>query len=165
MIVSFTVTFAYLYWKQKTSEVPARATPLVAIPQAVHAPSRISPLAPSTPADPPVRAAAVAAPRPLAAPSAEPADEQSSLLPVTLRMRHIRRDNRVEGLIKSLSENPLSVTLVSKNHEGDETARVSIQLTPFESKPFSTDDGLDLESGGQVLLQSQGYQDRQAPIP
>ncbi len=168
MIVTFLATFACLYWKQKAAETPVPATPRLTAMQNSQLPPRApSDMAPTTRPEPPMRAAAAAEPSPVVVPAAEeqPADEQPNLVPVILRVRYIRRENRIEGSIKSLSATPLNVILVGKNHEGDETARVSIQLAPFESKPFGTEDGMDLESGGQLFAQSQGYQDRPASIP
>jgi hypothetical protein len=143
MIVTFLVTFGCLYWKQKASEVPAAI---------------------ALPGQPMPAATAVELSR-VVAPSAEEQPADAPLVPVIVRIRHVRQQGKVEGSIKSLSATPLNIILVGTNHEGDETARVSIQLAPFESKSFSTDDGLELQSGGHVLAQSQGYQDRDASIP
>jgi len=165
MIVTFLVTFGCLYWKQKASEATAPMTVMQPAPLPPRAPRdmpRTTPSGQSMPA----AATAVELPRVVARSAEEqPADEQPNLVPVILRIRHVRQEGTVEGSIKSLSATPLNIILVGTNHEGDETARVSIQLAPFESKSFSTDDGMDLQSGGQVLAQSQGYQDRTASIP
>jgi hypothetical protein len=168
MIVTFLLTCAGLYWKQKAAEAPAPATPSMTVAQPAQAPPRAPPeVPPPTRPGSPLRAATSAALSGVVAPSAEeqPTDEQPSVVPVVLRLRYFRRENRFEGSIKSLSATALNIILVGKNHEGDETARISIVLAPFESKPFGTDDGMELESGGQVFAQSQGYQDRPASIP
>jgi hypothetical protein len=152
MIVTFGVTFALLYWKQRPAHTLLPATfqplriaapaPLGALPAAAEHARDVKPSA-----------------------QAPLADEQLKVVPVDLHVRFVHRENRVEGSVKNLSPHPLSMILVGENREGDETARVAILLNPYESKSFNTDDEMDLRSGGHVSAQSQGYQERNAPIP
>jgi hypothetical protein len=148
MIVTFLVTFAYLHWRHRGPEISPVAAPAAADAQTIQLPGQAS-----ADRDSQKRTAT------------PPAGIEAGLVPVSLRIRYVRGDNRIEGTIESLSAKPLSIVLVGQNREGDETARLSIQLNPLELKVFDADTGMELESGGQVLAQSQGYQDRAAPIP
>jgi hypothetical protein len=140
MIATFVVAFAYLYFKHRVPEGSPASQPAAAVQSA--------PL--------PARASAAAAPGSPAEPN---------LVPVMLRVRYVRQESRLEGSLKNLSAAPLDVILIGTNHEGDETGRVSLRLAPYESRSFGMDDGMELESGGQVLARGEGYQDRQTPIP
>lgn len=161
--VSFAVSFGYLYYKQRREE------PALPPPPRVPAHSLRVP--------PPPPAAAVTAPLVEASlppgpavsvmnggASSEPADvAQPDLVPVLVRVRRVR--GIIEGNIKNLSEKPLSLTVVSRNRQAEETGQAVVMLAPFEMKNFGTDVGMELHSGDQILVQSQGFKDREAVAP
>jgi len=169
MILSFIVSFAYLFWKQKSSEVSAPLPPL-----AVH--STAAPPRPAAALEPPpspvrsvepMRSGAVVRQPPESADAGEATgdEQQPDLVPITMFVRTLRGEGRIEGQIKSLSSNPLTVTIAASNRQGDETAQITLQLDPLQPKTFGTDEGMDLQSGGRLVVRSPGYRDRDAAVP
>jgi hypothetical protein len=168
MILSFIVSFAYLYWKEKSSEVSVPPPPTIPAPPRAAAPQ------PVPASDPPLRRARAVEPaNPQAAagpPDIADADQAGAaqlldLVPVTLFVRTLHAQGRIEGRIRSLSENPLTLTIEAKNRQGDVTAQIALLLAPLQSKTFGTDEGMDLQPGGQLVVRSQGYRDREAAVP
>ncbi len=163
MIVSFAVTCAFLLWKQRASEAPLRLSAPVTIPQPAHSLTT-----------PPARAAEAAESRaPMAVPSAETAGSagtetsaaaRSELVPVTVRMRNFRHEGRVEGSIQSLSPKPLNVAIEGSDRQGGQVGELTISLAPFETKPFGSDQGLDLKPGDLLRVQSQGYREQEVEV-
>lgn len=88
---------------------------------------------------------------------------QPDPLPLLVRMR--REAGRIEGNLKNRSEKPLSLTIVSRNRQGEETGQTMVMLAPFEMKNFGADEGMELHSGDHILIQSQGFEDREAVAP
>ncbi len=146
MILSFTVTFTCLLWKQRAARVP-----LPAIPAAARESPRSLAASPGAETVGPSSTAAVAV---------APAD----LVPVTVRIRNFRHEGRVEGSVQSLSATPLNVFMLRSDRQGRQVGALMLSLAPFETKPFGSDEGLDLQPGDQVLVQSQGYRDRQVGV-
>jgi hypothetical protein len=146
MVLSFTVTFTCLLWNQRAARIP-----LPAIPAAPRESLRASTASP---------AAEIVGPSSTAAVAGAPADS----VPVTVRIRNFRHEGRVEGSVQSLSPTSLNVFVVGSDRHGRQIGALRLSLAPFETKPFGSDEGLDLQPGGQVLVQSQGYRDRQVGV-
>jgi hypothetical protein len=169
LVVTFALSFGFLYHKQRAA-VPAAsapAAPAVSVQEAPPPPS----LPPQ--AAPPRAIAREQQPvaRPVArsiVPAAEPtpvAEEPSTeSIPVQILMRRERRGS-IEGTAQNMSEDPMTLTLISSSVRGVETGRITLTLGPSEKQAFGTDEGMELHSGEKILAQAQGYQDREARVP
>lgn len=165
--LTFAVSFGYLYYKERAEEpkVAPLPPPRVSAHSSLRAPPLPPPAAPVT--APPVAPSSPTRPI-IAAPnvgaSSEPAEmAQPDPLPLLVRMR--REAGRIEGNLKNRSEKPLSLTIVSRNRQGEETGQTMVMLAPFEMKNFGADEGMELHSGDHILIQSQGFKDREAVAP
>jgi hypothetical protein len=58
-----------------------------------------------------------------------------------------------------------SVGTPSSDPNTRESAKVQLDVAPYTAKPFGVDDGLDMQSGDRITLQSTPYRDRVAQIP
>src|SRR5579883_668754 len=159
MCVSFAVSFAYLYHRQRAID----ATPLV-----VHAGSATwaQAVPPRPPGPLPTPAAPIPSPAPARpvnrAPSADVASEPvepapAEPVPVMIRLRRYPA-GRIEGQVRNLSEKALTLRLVSHGREGEETGSASLSLGALETQPFGTDEGMTFRSGDRLLIQSAGFQ-------
>jgi hypothetical protein len=171
LVVTFALSFGYLYHKQRAAEraVPAPTPQAVSVQSAPPLPSLAPPAMPPRTIvreEQPARPSAL--PRP-AAPPAEstPAADQAGteLIPVTILMRREPRGAGIEGTAQNMSEDPMSVTLVSTTRAGDEIARTVLAIGPSEKKVFGTDEGMELHSGDKLVVHAQGYKDREAAVP
>lgn len=165
--VTFVLSFAYLYHKQRSEAPPA---PLAQASTEAPHPSQIPPPPPQLAPSPAPAGAPTSPARPMIvaqsgdASSGPPDSAQLNPVPVLLRM-HRAGGGRIEGSLKSLSENPLTVTLVSRNRQGDVTSETQLALAPLGIKAFGTDEGMGLQSGDLIVVRSQGYKDRETSAP
>ena len=165
ILVSFTVSFAIMYWRHKTQEqsVPMiEATPNLAVSAPVAAARPLiaehgEPIAPAAQTvanpDPPVEAAS-----PGEVGTAEP-------LPVAFHIRNRRDLNKIDGDIRNITSKPMPITLRAVNSSTQATSEVHFQLAPGERKIYSTDDGLIMQTNDQLIVQSPPYQDRVVRVP
>jgi hypothetical protein len=165
ILVSFTVSFAIMYWQHKTQEqsVPMiEATPNLAVSAPVVAARPLiaehgEPIAPAAQTvanpDPPVEAAT-----PGEVGTAEP-------LPVAFHIRNRRDLHIIEGDIRNITSKPMSITMRAVNSTSQASSEIRFQLAPGEKKTYSTDDGLSMQTDDQLIVQSAPYQDRVVRVP
>jgi hypothetical protein len=165
MVVSFTVSFAIMFWKRQAQEelvTMVDATPSVAVNAPAEEPARPptehqQPVPPAGPIDGSVdRPAESAVPSELA--PAEP-------LPVAFHIRNRRDLNKIDGDIRNITSKPMSITLRVVNSSTQATSEIHFQLAPGERKTYSTDDGLYMETNDQLIVQSPPYQNRVVRVP
>jgi hypothetical protein len=156
------MSFAFLWWQRQPTRFLPSATPEpasagtrnLAGSGAVAIDSRASDAAPAagTPA-----AAAPLTPT-LAKINAEPAASAGSAMPVELHFRH-RRDHgdhgdQIEGSILNRSDAEITVELLITSARTHETSPVQLSVPAFGARQFGIADGLDIESGDQLSLNS-----------
>ena len=169
IIVTFAVSFAFLYWKQSARQRPILAAP-VAMRQAEH-PQRT----PSLPGTEPARAEAAAPARP-AQPTPEPtSDVGGPALPVLYKIseRTVRTGDadspgetaRVgEVQLANSSDQPLFITVIDVNLPTMETSQTQIMLGPNAEAQVGADNGLKMQSGDQITLRSPGFSELTFPL-
>jgi hypothetical protein len=174
LLVTFAVSFAYLYHKQRAQDLMAVPPGPVVVAHASPTPLPPPPLPAAGPAKTVERAAPpVRAMMPPVAPAANPPEEAdqgpTAPVPVALILRRDRRagggTGGVEGSIRNESEKPLTVTIISQNRNGDETGRTMLALDALQKKPIGTDEGMAIQSGDHLVIQSQGFQDKESSAP
>jgi len=168
MLVSFTLSSAFMIWQRKDREVAARLETRAAQTAAERAGSGaalrgIAP-APASPVAAPAMAAAPEATPQRVAPPAQPSPA-SAAAPVSVHVWNRRRLGTIEGRVINNSDKPLTVVLEGKDRGGVRSASVFFELNPGEQKSFGTDDGLQLEGGGVVVARVVGFPDQEVGIP
>lgn len=167
MIVSFSLTFAILMRERITEALPSqtRAPQLLV---AAHSEPISSPLTQAAPAlmERTLTAAAAAAAAPMR-PSLTTAavNSEGATLPLTYNVYNRRDRGKIEGFVKNMSGQALSVTLQVVDAAGQPTTQVELTLAPAEQKGFGTDSGLDIHSRDRVILHSPPYQDGSMEVP
>jgi len=167
MVVTFSLTFAILMRGQETEtlqpQAPASQTPEVARPESM--PSRMAARPPELvePVSPPADAArsrvsTAEAPAPGASPGA-------TVLPLAFNIYNRHARGKIEGFIRNMSGQPMSVALQVVDAAGQPTAQAELNLAPAEQKGFGTDSGLDIHSRDRVILHSPPYQDGSMEVP
>jgi hypothetical protein len=168
MVVSFSVSFATMYWQRKIQErsvpVPiAEAVPGVAVSTPAAAPTRPPIAEHQEPIALAMRTAASAErPTETVTPDEEAAAE---VLPVAFHIRNRRDLNKIDGDIRNITSKPMPITLRAVNSSTQATSEVHFQLAPGERKIYSTDDGLIMQTNDQLIVQSPPYQDRVVRVP
>jgi hypothetical protein len=162
MAISFTVTFAVL-WRPRQAEKPLEtvaAAPVVA-PPGVRQPRR-EPVS-AAPIAPPPRAMAAPNPSNLAPDNTRAA--QAPELPVEIHFRSRPDLGRVQGSVINRSENELVIDATIFDPHTRENSKILLDIGPFASEPFGVNDGLEIQSGDTITLQSGSYRDRVSQIP
>ncbi|HMK86869.1 MAG TPA: hypothetical protein VK437_13000 [Steroidobacteraceae bacterium] len=164
MVVTFVLSFAYLYRKQRAEELlVAPSAPPVIVSRAARPPPPNDP--PARTVEPAPLTKAMTAP-PAAAPNPTGGVDQAPVdfVPVVLLLRRDHRAGRVEGSIRNLSEQPLTLTIVTYRNN-DETGGTRLVLDQLEKTAVGTDKGMEIESGDHIVIQSQGFKDRESIAP
>jgi len=168
MVVSFSVSFAAMFWQRKIQErsapVPiAEAAPGVAVSAPAAAPIS-PPIAEHQEPIAPASRTAASADRPteIVAPDEEAVAE---VLPVAFHIRNRRDLNKIDGDIRNITSKPMSITLRAVNSSTQATSEMHFQLAPGERKTYSADDGLYMQTNDQLIVQSPPYQDRVVRVP
>lgn len=151
MIVSFAVSFAFLYWKQESRRLPAPAPPAAAPPVAPPvAPAPTIARAPQAPA----------AARITQKPAPPPTETfEGPPLPVMFNV------TPAEVHVKNSSDNPLAVTVLDENQSTRHTSQAHVLLAPNGETTVGSEDGLNMQSGDQVTVRSSGFSVLTATVP
>jgi hypothetical protein len=177
LVLTFTLTFAssfaYLY-RQQRAEEPRAATaqpsmlPRVAPPPPANPAPRIvepAPVAKATMPPPPAKSIVQPAP-PSRDPNEEADEAPPAPVPVAVVLYHDRREaGRIEGSVSSMSQKPLTLTLISRGRNDNETGRTMVALDAWEKKAVGSSAGMELRQGDHVVVQSEGYQDLDKTVP
>jgi hypothetical protein len=166
MIVVFVSSFAIMSRNRGSPNVPAPDTAVRPVEHAIALPSRTD--RPPPVMDPREGATAPpnAAPAVKTAPTSVPGIQTTGApLPVVFQINHNHRQNVTEAILGSLSDAPLSiqVSVVSPNSRG--AAQLQLELDPHGSKTFGTREGVELNSGDQITLQSPPFQEQTQQVP
>src|SRR5271156_5415924 len=156
MLLSFTLSTAFMVWQRKVREADLRLEPRAApsVPERPAPRVALSGVAPGGPVAP--VAAANAAPS---------AAATSAAAPVSVNVWNRRRLGIIEGRVINTSDKPLTVVLEGKDRAGAVSASVFFELNPGEQKSFGTDTGMQLDGGGRVVARVAGYADQEVGIP
>jgi len=177
MVVSYGVTAAFLWWRQPPA---IKVEPFVSQPappmQRLAGPPPMMPRV--QPAEPPH-----AAPIPVAVKAAVPAPNyEGPPLPVYLNIniepahRNRRRSNaggeepdaakdvHVANILNS-SDKALELTVIDLNPSTQKATQASVLLLPRDSQTVGQTKGLAMESGDQITLRSDGFQDLTQAVP
>jgi hypothetical protein len=174
LVITFALSFGYLYRKQRAHELPAAPPPVVSRPvRALPPPSAMvappSPPPAPMPARPVERAPSIPQPAMPAAQDSDDADGQPSEepVPVQLILRRIRGTDGMIGNIRNRSGKRLTLTIYSTNQNGSETSHTMLVLDPLEKKIIGGDEGIQLQiqSNDRVVVQSEGYKDQESSAP
>ena len=166
MLVSFSLTFAILMRERKTTAAPPPT--LVSQPPAdVRSESISSHPAPEQPGFVERTLPAAAAPvRPSSASEAAAVtSHEGGALPLAFNVYNRHARGKIEGFIKNMSGQSMSVSLQVVDASGQPTTQAELSLAPAEQKSFGTDSGLDIHSGERVILHSPPYQDGSLEVP
>jgi len=177
MLLSFGVSSAYLWWRQ----APAiKVEPTVPLPAAL-----LQRPIPALSAMPLVEVvaqpqAAVPTPQPQAAPLPPPPNDDGPPLPVLFNVASqavpasqpdadgppVDLPTSVNvGNILNTSDRLLRITVIDFSTSNRKTALASVLLTPGGRQNFGPDSGLNLESGDQITLRSDGFHDLTQTVP
>jgi hypothetical protein len=154
MIVSFSLSFAFMYRQRQGQEAAVRQQEPMPISSPATAPSA----APPRPAA--VRRAKVVVP-----PTVSAAVDDAPAMPVTFEIWNRRHKNKIQASLMNTSEDSLLVQVRIVNHSTKQSSQLAFDLAPHAQKNFSTDDGLEMNSGDQITLQSPPYQDLTREVP
>jgi hypothetical protein len=163
MIVSFAVSFAFLYWKQESRRMPAPAPPGAAPPVA-------SPIVPAPTIARAPQAPAVARITQKPAPPVE--TFEGPPLPVMFNVTQQNGEESAGELagiaevhIKNSSDGPLAVTVLDENQSTRHTSQAHVLLAPNGETSIGAEDGLNMQSGDQVTVRSSGFSVLTATVP
>jgi hypothetical protein len=167
MTVSAALTAAVEYWPGKH---PSRDAPASSLMQATSARAAVLDPVPATmQAAQPGSPAPVLRTEPITAPAAASENPPEVLpmepLPVAFHIRNRRDMHEIDGVITNISSNTLAITLRAIRAGTQTTSEMSFQLAPGERKTYSSNDGLDMQSNDQLVVQSPPYQDRVVQVP
>jgi hypothetical protein len=168
MVITFSVSFAIMFWQRKTQEQPVpmvEATPDVAVSSPPAAPARPSIAERREPVAPAGRTVASADHFSEAVQPSEEEPAPAEPLPVAFHIRNRRDLNMIDGDILNTTSKPMSITLRSVNPSTQATSEIHFQLAPGERKTYSTNDGLSMQANDQLIVQSPPYQDRVVQVP
>ncbi|MGO9993406.1 MAG: hypothetical protein ACLPTF_12950 [Steroidobacteraceae bacterium] len=176
MMVVFCVSFTLFWWERKTEALTFSTPQFLPIAEAdLPPPATVTPVTQPVPPPPAVevvreRASApvnpVAANAPPPSNDATPSDEAPARpLPIYFRIRNLRDLSRIEGEIRNNSSSPLSIILRAVNANTQATTELSLDIAPGETKPYSTDDGLVMNTNDRLIVHSPPFQDRVLRVP
>jgi hypothetical protein len=166
MVVSFSVSFAIMFWQRKIQDRPApmaEAAPGVAVSAPAAVPAR-PPMADHWEPVAPASRAAASADRPTEAVTPDDG-APAEVLPVAFHIRNRREMDKIDGDIRNITSKPMSITLRAVNSSTQATSEIHFQLAPGERKIYSTDDGLIMQTNDQLIVQSPPYLDRVVRVP
>jgi hypothetical protein len=167
MVVTFSLTLAILTREHRTeaSQLHTLTSQAPDLAQSETPPSRMASRPPELvePISPPTAAA-----RPRVSTAEAPApgtDSEATALPLAFNVYNRHTRGKIEGFIKNMSGQPMSVALQVVDASGKPTAQAELNLGPAEQKSFGTDSGLDIHSRDRVILHSPPYQDSSIEVP
>lgn len=169
MLLSFTLSSAFMIWQRKERVVDTRleTRPAPGARERTGPSAALRGVAPAPSASAASASAMAAAPvvsPPAVAPTAQPAVAPAAAA-VSVNVWNRRRLGTIEGRVINKSDKPLTVVLEGKDRGGVLSASVFFELNPGEQKSFGTDDGLQLEGGGVVVARVVGFPDQEFGIP
>jgi hypothetical protein len=167
MVVSFSVSFAIMFWQRNIQEPPvpmAEATPSLAVSAPAVAPAR-PPTAEKQEPVPHVSRTAPSVGGGMEAVAPGEEDPPAEALPIAFHIRNRRDLNKIDGEIRNITSKPMSITLRAVNSSTQATSEMHFELAPGERKTYSTEDGLDMQTNDQLIVQSPPYQDRVVRVP
>jgi hypothetical protein len=167
VVVTFSISFAIMFWQKKTQERPVlvtEAAPIDAVsaPPAVARPTVPEHREPLAPAGQTTTSAHHSA-ETVKSGEEEPAPAEP--LPVAFHIRNRRDLNMIDGDIRNVTSNPMSITMRAVNPASQATSEIHFQLAPGERKTYSTNDGLYMQTDDELIVQSPRYQDRVVRVP
>jgi hypothetical protein len=158
MVASFSLTLGIMLWQRKGEESPASnlpAAPLVRVTAPVAASAPLPPAPAVIEASKPSGEASAGTPTPGAA----------NEVPVNITWRRRPRFNRVEGRIASSSADSLFIQVRIDGANSHRISQTQVDIAPYGQTQIGVDDGLELQSGDQVTLQSAPYRDQVTQVP
>jgi hypothetical protein len=169
MIVSFSISFAFM-WRQRSTQgvvlpVP-ESTPIAAVSSSLATTRIPMPPAPAERVD-------LVVPPKIETPRVKPAviapspSENSYMqpLPITIHIWNRPSEHRIEGAIQNIGTTAMTVTARIENSATHETSEFQLDINPGDTKSFSTDSGLEIHSHDHITFQSPPYQDRVSIVP
>jgi hypothetical protein len=166
VVVTFSITFAIMFWQTKTQERPVLVTEAAPI-DAVSAPPAVA--RPTVPEHrEPLAHAGQTTSAHHSAETVTPGEEEpapAEPLPVAFHIRNRRDLNMIDGDIRNVTSKPMSITMRAVNPASQATSEIHFQLAPGERKTYSTNDGLYMQTDDELIVQSPPYQDRVVRVP
>jgi len=164
MLVSFTVSFAVMFWQREPRDATVVASNAPA-PKATY--NEAAAIRRPAPAD---RSAAEPATGPaLSAPPGSSADQaaepSAEPLPIAFHIRNRRDLNRIEGDIANITDKAMPITMRAVNAVTRATSEVQFELRPGEKKSYSSESGPYMQTNDQLIIQSPPYRDRVVQVP
>lgn len=98
------------------------------------------------------------------APPAQPAAAAAAVVPVNFHYRHRGDLGRIEGSVTNLSGDALVVEVTAFHRAENRGGKLQLQLAPYSSQTFGTDDSLELKPGDRVTVSCAPYQSRDFEI-
>ncbi len=159
MVVSFSLTLGIMLWQRRLGDLPSANAPATVHAEVRHPPpAMVQDSKPSIVETSPPAVVETSPYRP-------GADEAGTPMPVRLSFGRRIRLNKVVGKIFSSSNDSMVIAVLIDNASTHRTAQTQVSLAPNGLATFGVDDGLELESGDHVTLQSTPYSDQVAQVP
>lgn len=176
MLVSFALSLGVMLWQRGprpfigsgpapqaavpvqragTDRNPMTASPERSVPRSppvIDAPQPAGPTSLRTPARP--------ASASTASDSTDPAE-----MPVQIVFKHRDRLNKFEGRVVNTSGEPLTLDVRVISGSTHYASQTQVSVGAYVQSHFGIDDGLDMQSGDQVTLQSHPFRDQVIKIP
>lgn len=155
MVVSFGLSFTYLYAHSSRPELAAKMAEDSVVPAAraavepVTAPGPLAAVGQTGPAAP---GAVLDVPR-------EEAPSPPSL-PIVFHLMHRKSLGKYEGDIKNISDRTLSLTIQAISTATGQTTAMHMMLDPDHVQAFGTDDGLEIQPRDQIVIQAESYAEK-----
>jgi hypothetical protein len=163
MIVTFAVSFALLYWKQKSREPPVlAATPV--LPRQLQRPQ------PQAATEQAPRIAPAVAPTPTPALPGEAAAAPALPVLLTVTRQTAGGDDAgdpsvAEAHLVNSSDEDLAVTLITLDPSTQQTSQAQVFLGPGSEGRAGPAEGLRIRAGDQITLRSEGFAELQLTVP
>jgi|GEM_PF-6094345 len=106
------------------------------------------------------------APLPSIAPAPAPAAplDEAPALPVSVQVMYRHRINSIIANVSNISGDALSIQ-ASVVRNGSQVSGLQIDLPPYGTQSFGMADGVDMQSGDQVVLHSADFRERSQTVP
>lgn len=169
LIGVFCISFAFMKWQQ-SRELSAQSPPITSAPTAnVESGERTEALpaapVPQQEPPPPMPRAPAAVPAPAMAVTSAGEETPLPSIPVNVRLRKRLDPLRVEAEVRSNSDKPLPVTLRVMNAGAPGGAEIHLDMSPWEVRTVTTDDGLLMSAHDQLIVSSESFKERVFRLP
>jgi hypothetical protein len=167
MAATFAVSLGVMSWHRDSAGalMPNLATPPSVVRQRAAAPV-MAPASPTQSVAPALPAMVQERKPPSSAHgSSVTSSTELAQIPVEVAFRRRARLNKFEGRIANTSGDPLVIDVRVLSASTHYTTQAQVSVGAYLATGFGIDDGLDMQSGDQVTLQTNSFRDQVIQIP